>query len=102
MTTTSSTVRPLSRSDLLGIRARRKALGLTQRDLAAKAGCSLSYLTNMEAGCVPVRSNVAPRVLGVLKGLEHERQTPESSEGSESSGAFAKTPEVDGRHGSTG
>jgi transcriptional regulator with XRE-family HTH domain len=52
------------------IRARRVAAGLTQRQLAQLARCSLSTITNIEAGCVPKRSELLPRLVAALDGLD--------------------------------
>lgn len=44
------------------LRARREALGVTQRDLAVKAKCSPSTINNIEAGCVPRRGTMLDRL----------------------------------------
>lgn len=49
------------------VRQMRLRAGLTQRQLAALAGCSLSYLSNVEAGCVPRRGDVLPRIIAALE-----------------------------------
>jgi predicted transcriptional regulator len=53
---------------------RREQLGLTRATLAARAGCSLTYLQNIEAGVIPKLSLVMPRVEAVLDGLEAEER----------------------------
>jgi len=50
-------------ADLL---AARKKAGLTRADVAALAGCSMTYLQNLEAGVIPRRSEVLPRVCEAL------------------------------------
>jgi predicted transcriptional regulator len=52
------------------IRARRLALGLTQRQVAARTGYSLTWIANIEAGCVPTRSDAVERILAVLDETE--------------------------------
>jgi len=56
---------------LLGaaLRARRKSLGLTQRELARLAGCGLAFLYELESGKATVRLDKVLAVLDVL-GLE--------------------------------
>jgi transcriptional regulator with XRE-family HTH domain len=54
------------------LRARRTAARLTQRQLAAAAGCSLTTLSNLEAGCIPARSEALDHVLAVLDAAENE------------------------------
>lgn len=55
------------------LRERRIAAGMTQRQLATEAGCSLTHLGDIEAGCLPRRSAVLPRVLDALKRREEYR-----------------------------
>lgn len=60
------------------VRERRKALGLTQDDLADLAGCSPRFVRALEAGKATVRMDKVLDVLAVL-GLEFEvtvRATP--------------------------
>ena len=51
------------------LRARRKSLGLTQRELARLAGCGLAFLYELESGKATVRLDKVLAVLDVL-GLE--------------------------------
>jgi len=48
------------------LRARRVAAGLTQRQLAAAAEVSLTWLANIEAGCVPTQSEALGRIRTAL------------------------------------
>jgi predicted transcriptional regulator len=52
------------------IRARRLAIGLTQRQLAARSGYSLTWIANIEAGCVPARSDALGRISAALDEAE--------------------------------
>jgi predicted transcriptional regulator len=52
------------------LRARRLAVGLTQRQLAAKTGYSLTWIANIEAGCVPTRSDAVERIRAALDHAE--------------------------------
>lgn len=54
---------------------RRRAAYLTQVELAALAGCSLSSVTNLEAGAIPSRSKVLRRVEAVLDERESNEGT---------------------------
>lgn len=54
------------------LRDRRVAAGLTQRQLAIAARCSLPSVANLEAGVLPRRSNVVPRILAALEVAERE------------------------------
>jgi predicted transcriptional regulator len=54
------------------LRTRRLAVGLTQRELAAAAGCSLTWLANIEAGCVPTQSEALKRIRQALAAAERE------------------------------
>jgi predicted transcriptional regulator len=60
------------------VRERRGEVGLTQRQLATLAGCSLTFLTNIENGCVPRKSPTLERVLAALSEAE-QRTTPDSA-----------------------
>jgi transcriptional regulator with XRE-family HTH domain len=63
-------------ADVAGtIRSRRRAAALTQRQLAAAAGCSLTWLANIEAGCIPRQSEVLEHIEAALNAAEHERTT---------------------------
>jgi transcriptional regulator with XRE-family HTH domain len=48
------------------IRAARERAGLTRAQVAARAGCSMSMLGDIEAGAIPKRSAVLDRVRTVL------------------------------------
>lgn len=52
------------------LRARRKAAGLTQAQLARAADCSLSIIGHFEAGAIPKRSLVLSNVLAALTARE--------------------------------
>jgi transcriptional regulator with XRE-family HTH domain len=54
------------------VRERRIAAGMTQRQLAIAAGCSLPSVSNLEAGVLPRRSEVVPRILAALDAAERE------------------------------
>lgn len=69
-----------SSSDAGALRERRRALGLTQVDLARAAGCSVSYIRLLEVGCVPARSRVLPAVWKAL-GCESSAIFPVNDEG---------------------
>jgi predicted transcriptional regulator len=56
------------------IRARREAAGLTQRQLASAARCSLTFIANIEAGCGPRKSRVMPRIFDAIDVAETERE----------------------------
>jgi predicted transcriptional regulator len=58
------------------LRARRERAGLTQRELAGLAGCSLASVANMEHGYIPRASVVLSRVLRVLETYERPAATP--------------------------
>ena len=48
------------------VRARRKELGLTQRELAEACGCGTRFLSELENGKPSIELGKALRVLGVL------------------------------------
>ncbi len=52
------------------LHARRLAAGLTQRQVAAAAEVSLTWLANIEAGCVPARSEAIGRIRRALEAAE--------------------------------
>lgn len=52
------------------LRQRRLRLGLSRARLAGLARCSVTSIDNLEAGYIPTRSRVLPRVLDVLDRLE--------------------------------
>ncbi|MGA2320191.1 MAG: helix-turn-helix transcriptional regulator [Solirubrobacteraceae bacterium] len=54
------------------VRERRIAAGMTQRELAIAADCSLPSVANLEAGVLPRRSEVVPRILDALAAAERE------------------------------
>ena len=45
---------------------RRHELGLTQQDVAVRAGCSVSYVRLLESGYLPEASEVLDRIGSVL------------------------------------
>jgi transcriptional regulator with XRE-family HTH domain len=63
---TSGMTASIVSSDVGSLRALREARGLTQVDVARRAGCSVSYIRLLEAGGVPHKSRVLPDVLRVL------------------------------------
>lgn len=67
MRTTTTTPTPTGE-----LRERRERIGLARLALAARAGCSLTTLANIEAGIVPRRSEVLPRILEALDRAEGE------------------------------
>jgi transcriptional regulator with XRE-family HTH domain len=59
--------------DTTRLRERRKALGLTQQELAWRARCSVSMLQLFERGLTAVqRGDVAARIDATLRKLEDE------------------------------
>jgi predicted transcriptional regulator len=62
---TDSSVTP---QDVEQLREKRESAGLTQVDLARRAGYSVSYIRLLEAGLAPRWSRVVPDVLRVLDG----------------------------------
>ncbi len=60
--------------DLSGLRARRKALGISQQQLASDAGISQSLLAKVERGSVVPNYNIAKRLLERLETLEHSHE----------------------------
>jgi predicted transcriptional regulator len=62
-----------SRSNGADIARRRRALGMTQHQLANAARCSRAYIALIEAGGGPARSRVLPDVERVLSFLENRR-----------------------------
>jgi predicted transcriptional regulator len=55
------------------LRGWRRALGISQRELARRAGYSLTHIANVEAGVVPRRSPVLEQIDAVLSAAERER-----------------------------
>jgi len=49
------------------LRAARLEAGLSRAALAGRAECSLASVANLEAGYIPKRSDVLPRILAVLE-----------------------------------
>lgn len=62
------------------IRARRESLGLTRPELAVAARCSLTWLANIEAGCLRRHSEVLGRINVALDAAEHQRHQDPSNE----------------------
>lgn len=83
MTTTITADAP----DPSTLRGLRRAAGLTQRQLAQRADCSLSWIANAEGGYVPRDGAVLHRVLDVLN---DERRPAEA--------AAVKEPRRQARH----
>jgi predicted transcriptional regulator len=48
------------------LRAARERVGITRTELARLAGCSLTFLANVEQGAVPRRSPTLDRVWAML------------------------------------
>jgi predicted transcriptional regulator len=67
VTTVSQTHRTV-----LPVRERREQLGVSRATLAARAGCSVTYLQTIEAGVVPQLTRVMPRLEAALVDLEAE------------------------------
>ncbi len=59
------------------IKIRRKRLGITQRELAEKAGVSQALIAKIEAGAVDPRYSTLKRIWEALQELEGERLTAE-------------------------
>jgi len=72
-----TTIIPQRADEAARLRARRRAVHLTQRQLAAAADCSLTTLSNIEAGCIPARSEVLGRILAALHRAEVVNGKPE-------------------------
>lgn len=53
-----------------GIRDLRRAAGITQTELAVRAGCSVAYVRQLETGCLPRSSRVLPAILNALNDVE--------------------------------
>lgn len=69
-------------AEAAAIRTRRLSLGLTQRQLAARAACSLTWVANIEAGCVPNRSDAIERIYAALDEVESQKaQRPSDDRG---------------------
>jgi transcriptional regulator with XRE-family HTH domain len=56
------------------VRSRRVAAGLTQLDLARRAGCADSTIRLFDRGYQPANSQTLTRVLAVLEAAEVERE----------------------------
>jgi len=54
------------------LRSKRLEAGLTQAELAGKAGCSLTFLANCESGYIPKKSPTYARILEALEGAEQK------------------------------
>jgi predicted transcriptional regulator len=68
MTATTITTTPVS-----DLRATRHRAGITRAELARRAGCSLTFLANVEQGAIPRRSPTLDRVRVILDDAERER-----------------------------
>ncbi len=77
--------------EAVGIPDRRRALGLTQGQLAMRADCSRASVALIESGYRPRRSEVLPRILAVLDGRK-------TSEGPAGNGTSAKLAGVGDGH----
>jgi transcriptional regulator with XRE-family HTH domain len=64
------------RSKAQEIRELRRAAGITQRELAILADCSVGTIANLENGEIPKRGEVLPRVLQTLADLENDEGRP--------------------------
>lgn len=64
--------------DLRDIERRRKALGMTQKELARYAGVSQSLITKIESGRINPSYEKTKVLFDVLKGLERKRETKAS------------------------
>ena len=54
------------------LRELREVAGLTQLELAQRAGCSLAYVRQLEAGAAPRWSRVVPDILAVFAAIKQE------------------------------
>ena len=61
------------------LRDQRKAAGLTQADLAERAGVARPNLTAIEAGRRRISPDMADRLLSAIRGWEHQRRHLELS-----------------------
>lgn len=77
---------PTTTGQVGAIGERRRAIGLTQAQLAQAAGCSVQFIEKLEAGAIPKRSRVLPAVLAILDAL--------NSEAAPAQDGFAKTSEA--------
>lgn len=57
-------------ADIGDIGTLRRAIGLTQQALAHRAACSIGMVRMLEAGAMPHRSQVLPRVIAALTDVE--------------------------------
>lgn len=76
--TTTARSEPDPVVDPPALRGFRRAAGLTQRELAQAAGCSLSWIANAEGGYIPRTSDTLKRVLEALKVETPALDTPRS------------------------
>ena len=70
------------------LREAREAAGLTRTWLAARIGCSLAHLANIEQGCVPHRGDVLDRAWAALAATEND-DDPEANRAVVKEGAHA-------------
>ncbi len=66
-------------ADLNEIKARRKAIGMSQQALAALAGISQSMLAKIEEGKEVPNYNIAKRLFEGLENIEHSKEGPAES-----------------------
>lgn len=92
MTTITTRGADVEHVDPAELRAKREAAGLTQRELARAAECSLSWVANAEGGYVPRTSPTLDRVLAVLGG------DPENDSDPAANGAAAQESPRTRRH----
>jgi predicted transcriptional regulator len=80
------------------VRGRRIAAGLTQRQLARAADCSLPSVANLEAGLLPQRSVVVPRILCALDAAERAAVAPINDESPAGKARLSSKPAGTGRN----
>ncbi len=64
------------------LRRRRERIGLTRHQLAARAGCSLTAVANIEYGLIPRRGKVLGRILTALTTAENDTEPAANGLGS--------------------
>jgi transcriptional regulator with XRE-family HTH domain len=72
------------------IRADRKSVGISQRELALLAECSVATIANLESGLVPNRGQVLPRVLKTLADLQSGERHAEGAASQDDEGRPAE------------